>query len=55
MKTTISVSTNMAKTGAIVLTLRQREGVRKQSITAQVSLKREQAVELKKVPSRSGV
>ncbi len=45
----------VAMIGAIVLTLRQREGVRKQSISAQVSLKREQAVELKKVPSRSGV
>ncbi len=45
----------VAMIGAIVLTLRRREGVRKQSISAQVTLKSEQAVELKKVPSRSGV
>ena len=45
----------VAMIGAIVLTLRRREGVRKQSIAAQVSLKREQAVEIKKVASRSGV
>jgi len=41
--------------GAIVLTLRQRVGVRRQSIRAQVSMPREQAIELKKVPSRSGI
>jgi NADH-quinone oxidoreductase subunit J len=41
--------------GAIVLTLRQREGVRKQSIPRQQARRREQAVELKKVPTRSGV
>ena len=45
----------VAMIGAIVLTLRQREGVRRQSISAQVSLKRDEAIELKKVPSRSGV
>jgi NADH-quinone oxidoreductase subunit J len=45
----------IAMIGAIVLTLRQREGVRKQSIAAQVSMPREQAIEVKKVPSRSGV
>ncbi len=45
----------VAMVGAIVLTLRRREGVRRQSVSHQVSLKREQAVEIKKVPSRSGV
>ncbi len=45
----------VAMVGAIVLTLRQREGVRRQSISAQVSRTREQAVEVKEVPSRSGV
>jgi len=45
----------VAMIGAIVLTLRKREGVRKQSISEQVSLKRDQAIEIKKVPSRSGV
>ena len=41
--------------GAIVLTLRQREGVRRQSVPRQQARRREQAVELKKVPTRSGV
>ncbi|HXV25512.1 MAG TPA: NADH-quinone oxidoreductase subunit J [Alphaproteobacteria bacterium] len=41
--------------GAIVLTLRQREGVRRQSIPRQLARRREEAVELKKVPTRSGV
>ncbi len=45
----------VAMVGAIVLTLRRREGVRRQSISAQVSLRREDAIEIKKVPSRSGV
>ncbi len=45
----------VAMIGAIVLTLRRREGVRRQSISAQVSLQRDQAIEIKKVPSRSGV
>ena len=45
----------VAMVGAIVLTLRRREGVRRQSISAQVSLKRDEAIEIKKVPSRSGV
>ena len=45
----------VAMIGAIVLTLRQREGVRRQSIARQVSLRREEAIELKDVPSRSGV
>ncbi len=45
----------VAMVGAIVLTLRHREGVRRQSIADQVSRTREEAVEVKDVPSRSGV
>jgi NADH-quinone oxidoreductase subunit J len=45
----------VAMIGAIVLTLRQREGVRRQSIAGQVSRKREEAIELKDMPSGSGV
>ena len=45
----------VAMIGAIVLTLRQREGVRRQSISKQVSLRAKDAIELKKVSSRSGV
>ncbi len=45
----------VAMIGAIVLTLRRREGVRRQKIGAQISRPREAAVEVKKVPSRSGV
>ena len=41
--------------GAIVLTLRQREGVRRQSIPRQIARRREEAVELKKVPTRTGI
>ena len=45
----------VAMVGAIVLTLRQREGVRKQSIARQVSRGRADSVELKDMPSGSGV
>jgi NADH-quinone oxidoreductase subunit J len=45
----------VAMVGAIVLTLRSREGVRRQSISAQVYRTREESVEIKQVPSRSGV
>ena len=45
----------VAMIGAILLTLRQREGVRRQSIARQVSVKRDDSIELKDVPSRSGV
>ena len=45
----------VAMIGAIVLTLRKREGVRKQSISRQVSRRREEGVELKDVPTGSGV
>ena len=45
----------VAMVGAIVLTLRQREGVRRQSIARQVARRREEGVELKDMPSGSGV
>jgi NADH-quinone oxidoreductase subunit J len=45
----------VAMVGAIVLTLRQREGVRKQSIAGQVGRRRADSVELKDMPSGSGV
>ncbi len=45
----------IAMVGAIVLTLRKREGVRRQSIARQVSRRREEGVELKDMPSGSGV
>jgi NADH-quinone oxidoreductase subunit J len=45
----------VAMIGAIVLTLRRREGVRRQKIGAQISRPREAAVEVRKVPSRSGI
>jgi NADH-quinone oxidoreductase subunit J len=45
----------IAMIGAIVLTLREREGVRRQSISRQIARRREEAVELKKVPTRSGI
>jgi NADH-quinone oxidoreductase subunit J len=45
----------VAMIGAIVLTLRHREGVRRQSITAQVGRRREETLEVRKVQSGSGV
>ncbi len=45
----------VAMVGAIVLTLRQREGVRRQSIAEQVSRRREESVELRDVPKGSGI
>jgi NADH-quinone oxidoreductase subunit J len=45
----------VAMIGAIVLTLRQREGVRRQSISAQVGRHREDTLEVRKVQSGSGV
>jgi NADH-quinone oxidoreductase subunit J len=45
----------VAMIGAIVLTLRQREGVRRQSISAQVGRRREETLEVRKVQSGSGV
>jgi len=44
-----------AMIGAIVLTLRERTGVRKQRVAAQIGRRREDAVELKKVAPRGGV
>ncbi len=45
----------VAMIGAIVLSLRRREGVRRQNIGAQISRPREAAIEVRKVPSRSGI
>jgi len=45
----------VAMIGAIVLTLRQREGVRRQNVGAQLSRTREQAVELRKVRPGEGL
>ena len=45
----------VAMVGAIVLTLRQREGVRRQSIARQIGRKRGDSIELKDVPRGSGV
>ena len=45
----------IAMIGAIVLTLRPREGVRRQRISAQLARRRDQSVELKKVQPGSGV
>ena len=44
----------VAMVGAIVLTLRQRVGVRKQSIPGQLARTREQSIEVVKVPIGSG-
>ncbi|MCS5605140.1 MAG: NADH-quinone oxidoreductase subunit J, partial [Alphaproteobacteria bacterium] len=45
----------IAMVGAIVLTLRQRPGVRKQVIRDQLARRREDAVELKKVQPGQGI
>jgi len=45
----------IAMIGAIVLTLRSREGVRRQVIGNQVSRRREEVVAIRKVPTRGGV
>jgi len=45
----------VAMIGAIVLTLRQRVGVRRQSIAAQVNRRRADTLEVKDVPSGSGI
>ncbi len=44
----------VAMVGAIVLTLRPRPGVRRQSIAAQVARRREDAIEIRKVTTGSG-
>jgi NADH-quinone oxidoreductase subunit J len=45
----------VAMIGAIVLTLRQREGVKRQVIAKQIARKRSDAVEVKDVPTGSGI
>jgi len=45
----------IAMIGAIVLTLRSREGVRRQNISNQVSRRRADVVAIRKVPTRGGV
>jgi NADH-quinone oxidoreductase subunit J len=45
----------VAMVGAIVLTHRSRDGVRKQRIAVQVSRRREDSVEIVKVRPREGV
>ena len=45
----------VAMIGAIVLTLRERVGVRRQSIPGQLARRGADSIELKKIPSRSGV
>ncbi len=45
----------VAMIGAIVLTLRQREGVRRQKIASQVSRTRAETLEVKDVPTGSGI
>lgn len=45
----------VAMIGAIVLTLRQRAGVRRQSIAAQIARRPQEAIEVRKVPTGSGV
>jgi NADH-quinone oxidoreductase subunit J len=41
--------------GAIVLTLRRREGVRRQKIPQQLARDAKSSIELKKVPLRGGI
>jgi NADH-quinone oxidoreductase subunit J len=45
----------VAMIGAIVLTLRDREGVKRQDISKQVARNKETAMEIKKVNFREGV
>jgi len=45
----------VAMVGAIVLTLRHKEGVKRQNIAQQVGRDPAQAVEVRKVPSRAGI
>ncbi|WP_119458611.1 NADH-quinone oxidoreductase subunit J [Rhodospirillaceae bacterium SYSU D60014] len=45
----------VAMIGAIVLTLRQREGVRRQSIPTQLARRHEDSLEIKDVPTGSGI
>ena len=45
----------LAMVGAIVLTLRERPGVRRQRIGDQIAVRREDAVEVKDVPTGTGI
>jgi NADH-quinone oxidoreductase subunit J len=45
----------VAMIGAIVLTLRSREGIRRQSIAGQNARNKESSVELRKIPSGGGI
>jgi NADH-quinone oxidoreductase subunit J len=45
----------VAMIGAIVLTLRHKEGVKRQDIAAQVARNRDTAIEVRKVPFRQGI
>ncbi|WP_018698217.1 NADH-quinone oxidoreductase subunit J [Amorphus coralli] len=45
----------VAMVGAIVLTLRHKEGVKRQDISQQVARTPEQSIEVRKVPSRKGI
>ena len=45
----------VAMVGAIVLTFRQREGVKKQSYLKQISRERSEGVKVLEVPSNKGV
>lgn len=45
----------VAMIGAIVLTLRHKEGVKRQSIAAQVARRREDAIEIKQVETGKGI
>lgn len=45
----------VAMIGAIVLTLRSREGVRKQNVGAQLARRRDEAMTIRKVPTGEGV
>jgi NADH-quinone oxidoreductase subunit J len=45
----------IAMIGAIVLTLRQREGVRRQDVSRQVTRRRDEVVAVRKVPTRGGI
>ena len=45
----------VAMVGAVVLTLREREGVRRQNVGDQVGRRRDEAVAVVKVPTRGGV
>ena len=45
----------VAMVGAIVLTLRQREGVKRQNIARQVGRRRDEAIEIRNVKTGQGL